>query len=355
MLRDKMRYRSFILLIAGLLLLPGQGCKQQQGTDAERAEEMISAKTLGLAYLEENKLEEAETEFLKILDLDENEVMGYANLGIVYLRMGKFQEAEEWLFKAIKMRPEDPDVRLILAKVYEMSGDPQKAVEELEKIMEFSPGHVKSLYNLTELYASMQGAEALERRKQYTAELAEKVPGNIVPRLNLIEILVTAGETDPALARLEEIRQVFPEFPKEAVEYYDQSLAALRKGDKDEAAVAYMIFHNYMKVTTPYQAGMMDLKGPGGALVGSPVITFAQTQMGFQPSDWEEVLAAIKYTDITATAGLDFLLEDSGIPEGEAGEVPPDCLRLQRRRRHRPLCRSPGSDKWKLQTLPLQK
>ena len=314
-----MRYRSFIILICGLLLLHGQGCKQEKGTDAERAEQMITAKTLGLAYLEENKLEEAEAEFLKIIDLDENEVMGYANLGIVYLRMGNFEEAENWLFKAIKMRPEDPDVRLILAKVYEMSGEAGKAVEELEKIMEFSPGHVKSLYNLTELYASMQGEEALEKRKLYNAELAEKVPGNIVPRLNLIEILVTAGETDPALARLEEIQQVFPEFPKEAVDYYDQSLAALRKGDQEEAAVAFMIFHNYMKVTTPYQAGMMDLKGPGGALVGSPVITFAQTQMGFQASDWEEVLAAIKYTDITVTAGLEFLLQGSEAAEGEAG------------------------------------
>ncbi len=70
-----------------------------------------------------------------------------------------------------------------------------------------------------------------------------------------------------------------------------------------------MIFHNYLKVTTPYQAGMMDLKGPGGSLVGSPVITFDQQQMGFQAADWEEVLAAIKFTDITSTAGLDFLLE----------------------------------------------
>ena len=304
-------------MIAGLLLLPGQGCKRQKGTDAERAEAMITAKTLGLAYLEENKLEEAEAEFLKIIDLDEDEVMGYANLGIVYLRMGSFEEAEEWLFKAIKMRPEDPDVRLIIAKVYEMSGDSEQAVEELEKIMEFSPGHVKSLYNLTELYASMQGEEALRKRKLHTAELAEKVPGNIVPQLNLIEILVTAGETDPALARLEELQQVFPEFPKEAVDYYDQSLAALRKGEQEEASVAFMIFHNYMKVTTPYQAGMMDLKGPGGALVGSPVITFAQTQMGFQASDWEDVLAAIKYTDITATAGLEFLLQESSVASGD--------------------------------------
>jgi len=317
--RNIMRYRSFIILVLGLLILPFHGCKQQKGSDAERAEKMISAKTLGLAYLEENKLEEAEAEFLKIIDLDANEVMGYANLGIVYLRMGSFEQAEEWLNKAIKMQPEDPDVRLILAKVYEMSGETQKAVKELEKIMEFSPGHVKSLFNLTELYASMQGEEALARRLEYTSLMAEKVPGNIVPRLNLLEILIQEGEVDRSLAMLEELQQVFPEFPKEAVEYYDQSLEALRKPDMEKASVTFMIFHNYMKVTTPYQAGMMDLKGPGGALVGSPVITFDQQQMGFQAADWKEILAAIKFTDITATSGLEFLLSGIGTSSDGAG------------------------------------
>ncbi|MDF1574768.1 MAG: FG-GAP-like repeat-containing protein [Bacteroidales bacterium] len=301
-----------------MLLLSYQGCKQQKGSETERAEEMISAKTLGLAYLEENKLEEAEAEFLKILDLDEDEVMGYANLGIVYLRMGSFDKAEEWLLKAIRMQPGDPDVRLILAKVYEMGGAPEKAVEELEKIMEFSPGHVKSLFNLTELYASMPGEEALEKRLGYTGALVEKVPANIVPRLNLLEILIQEGQADRSLALLEELQQVFPEFPKEALEYYDQSLEALRMQDLEKAAVSFMIFHNYMKVTTPYQAGMMDLKGPGGALVGSPVITFAEQQMGIQAADWQEMLAAIKFTDITATAGLDFLLKGSG-PEQTGG------------------------------------
>jgi len=312
-----MKNRGFIILFTGLILLSGQACKQQRGTDAERAEALISAKTLGLAYLEENKLEEAELEFLKIIELNEDEVMAYANLGVVYLRMGSFDKAEEWLHKAIRMQPEDPDVRLILAKVYEMSGAPEEAVEELEKIMEFSPGHVKSLFNLTELYASMQGEEALSKRLAYTRELAEKAPGNIVPRLNLLEILIQEEELEEALEKLEEVQQVFPEFPKEAVEHYEESLVALRKRDKEKASVSFMIFHNYMKVTTPYQAGMMDLKGPGGALVGSPVITFDQTQMGFQAADWQEILAAIKFNDITATAGLDFLLQGNASASGE--------------------------------------
>lgn len=313
-----MRTRVIALAILGLLGLSGPGCKQQNNEKAASAEEMISAKTLGLAYLEENQLEEAEAEFLKIIEMDSDEVMGYANLGIVYLRMGEFEQAGDWLSKAIKMEPEDPDVRLILAKVYEMSGNSEKAIDELEKIMQFSPGHVKSLYNLTELYATMPGEESVQRRLDFTKQLAEKVPANIVPRLNLIEIMIMEDQADPALAQMEEVQQIFPVFPKEAVEYFEQSLSALKAGDAQAASTPFMIFHNYLKVTTPYQAGMMDLKGPGGSLVGSPVVTFDQQQMGFQAADWAEVLAAIKFTDITSTAGVGFLLE-----KGEGREETP--------------------------------
>jgi tetratricopeptide (TPR) repeat protein len=311
-----MRNRFFLIGIMGLLILLAPGCKQQNKGTAQSAEKMISAKTLGLAYLEENQLEEAETEFLKIIKMDADEVMGYANLGIVYLRMGSFEQAEEWLRKAIKMEPEDPDVRLILAKVYEMSGDSEKAISELEEIMQFSPGHVKSLYNLSELYATISGEESVQKRLDITQELAEKVPANIVPRLNLIEILILENQADPALKQMEEVQQIFPVFPKEAVEYFDQSLSSLKAGDAQRASTPFMIFHNYLKVTTPYQAGMMDLKGPGGSLVGSPVVTFDQQQMGFQAADWEEVLAAIKFTDITITAGVGFLLEKTRDGEG---------------------------------------
>ena len=60
------------------------GCNQKKKNVADPGE-MISIKTLGLAYLEENQLEEAEAEFLKLIDLDPTLVLGYANLGVVYL------------------------------------------------------------------------------------------------------------------------------------------------------------------------------------------------------------------------------------------------------------------------------
>ena len=303
-----MRFKYILLLIFWLITSFFFSCNQQKSKSSATAEEMITAKTLGLAYLEDNQLENAETEFLKLVDFNPDEVLAYANLGIVYLRMGSYQEAEDWLQKAIKMDPKDPDVRLILAKVYEMSNKADKSVKELEMALQFSPGHVKSLYNLTELYSSSTDNESLRKRLGYTKELVEKVPGNIVSRLSLIEILIREDHADKALEQMEKLDQLFPEFPKETIEYYDKTIAALQIADTDQAAVSFMIFHNYLKVTSPYQAGILDLKGPGGSLVGSPVITFDQQESISQTGDWKTLLEAIKFTDITSSAGLDFLM-----------------------------------------------
>ncbi len=194
-----MRFKYLLVLMYCLITLVPGGCRQKNEADPG---EMISIKTLGLAYLEENQLDEAEAEFLKLVDLDPKEVLGYANLGVVYLRKGEYQEAEEWLQKAIKMDPKDSDIRLIMAKVYEMSNHTDKAINELEQAIRHSPGHIKSLYNLAELYAPLTDEESLKSRYNYTLALARSAPGNIVPRLNLIEILIRETNTDDAIQQI---------------------------------------------------------------------------------------------------------------------------------------------------------
>jgi len=302
-----MKFKYIIFLTIFIIAVLSNSCNQNKNKNQATPEEIISAKTFGLAYLEDNQLENAEAEFLKLIDFDPDGVSGYANLGLVYLRMGKYREAVDWVKKAIEIDPKDPDVRLILAKVYELSNNSEKAIAELEEAIRFSPGHVKSLYSLTELYSSLTDKESLKKRYNYTKELVEKASGNIVPRLNLIDLLIHENKADMALEQIEKLQQIFPEFPKEAIEYYDKTIAALQVAETDKAVVSFMIFHNYLKVTSPYQAGILDLKGPGGSLIGSPVITFDQQQGGSQAGDWKTLLEAINFTDITTSAGLDFL------------------------------------------------
>ena len=182
----------------------------------------------------------------------------------------------------------------------------------MEEALSFAPDHIKILYDLSELYSADPYGNSAKQRENYTLKLVEKTPGNLVPKLNLTEIYIKNGETDKALEQLEVILKQFPEFPREAVAFYDKTLALLKKNDKENAFIQFTVFHNYLKVTSPYQAGMQDLKGPGGSLIGFPLITFDQKGSTLEV-DSRSLLDIIKFTDVTSSAGLDI------VAPGEAG------------------------------------
>jgi len=304
--------KNTLLLFIILFCLSTQfGCKNSSGTSEKQATDLTSIRTLGIAYLEEFKLEEAEKEFLKFIDLAPKEKLGYANLGLTYLRMGKYPEAEKQLMKAIEIDPQDADIRLILATVYKMNDEHDRSVAELKKALESSPDHLKVLYDLSELYSVSPDTASQNQREKYLLKLIEKAPGNIVPYLNIIDIYIRKGENDKATGLLETIRKQFPEFPAESVTYYDKTISLLRKKDKDNAVIQFTIFHNYLKVTAPYQAGIMELKGPGGNLLGFPVITFdKQSSTGTTTNG--SILDLIKFSDVTESAGLNGLKSNPG-------------------------------------------
>ncbi|MCK5465840.1 MAG: hypothetical protein KAI95_22580, partial [Bacteroidales bacterium] len=61
-----MKFKYLILMLWVMALLLG-GCNRKNRKNVSDPGELISIKTLGLAYLEENQLEEAEAEFLKLV------------------------------------------------------------------------------------------------------------------------------------------------------------------------------------------------------------------------------------------------------------------------------------------------
>ena len=296
-------YILFVIVLFSTFVF---SCKNTEKENRQKDIELMTAQTLGLAYLEEFKLDEAENEFLKVIELTPNEKFGYANLGLTYLRKGEYEKAENQLLKAIKIDAKDADVRLLLATVYEMSGEREKAIGVLLKTLKFAPKHVKILYNLSELYSVNPDEESQKIREGYIHRLVKNTTANIVPHLNITELLIKNKEFDKAIEQLEIINKQFPEFPKEAIGYFDNTNSLLRKSEADKALIQFRIFHNYLKVTAPYQAGIKKLKGPGGSLIGTPIITY-DLQTFSQDSEMESLLDVIKFTDVTASVGLDVI------------------------------------------------
>ena len=265
--------------------------------------DLMSVRTFGLAYLEEFKLEEAEKEFIKFIELAPEDKFGYANLGLTYLRLGNYPDAEKNLRKAIQIDSLDADIRLILSTVYKMNDEKDRSVSELKKALSFAPGHIKILYEISEIYSTDETPESTIIRRDYLQKLIQSAPENLVPRLNLTDILIRTGDADKAVEQLEIIRKQFAEFPKEAVEYYEKTRIAFRNNERENAILQFTIFHNYLKVTPPYQAGIMDLKGPGGSLIGFPLITFDR-QSSTPRAENESILEILKFTEVSETAGL---------------------------------------------------
>ncbi len=299
-----MRRHTIFIIITAFSLFTIESCKQKPVDEKQLARDKITIRTLGLAYMEENKLEKAEAEFLKLIEIAPDEALGHANLGLVYLRMDNYEKAINQLDEAVNIEPKDPNIRLIRAKAFDLNNNTGKAIKELEETLKFAPNDAKTLYQLAELHGKKAGDDSKKIRIKYLSKVVEVSPDNIVPRLQLIEMLMQSGEKDEALKNLEEIGQQFPEFTPEAGDFYKKTMDALHSGDSKEALTSLLIFHNFLKLTTPYQTGIKDLKGPGGALIGFPVISFSETTTSFL-QEGESLLDAIKFTDVTSTAGLE--------------------------------------------------
>ena len=98
-------------------------CERQVTVDESTYSEMISHRNLGLSFLEEERYSDALNEFEMLVNIADEEPLGYANLGLTYMRMsGELQQSEEWLQKALLFAPDHPDILFLLAKVYELTG-----------------------------------------------------------------------------------------------------------------------------------------------------------------------------------------------------------------------------------------
>ncbi len=292
-----------VLCVLLLMFTSFFGCKESEADKRKKSIEIMTTQTLGLAYLEEFKLVEAENEFLKLIELAPDDKLGYANLGLVYLRMGKYKDAEVQILKAKDIDPNDADISLLLSTVYQLDGRREEAIKTLQTALVSEPGQVKILYDLAELYSAESGETALELQKSYLQQLVKYAPDNIVPQLQLTEMLIAEGNSDKAIERLEILQKQFPEFPKESKEFYDKTKENLQGSDTEKALINFTIFHNYLRVSFPYQSGINELKGPGGSQIGFPLITYNRS-MNDEPLDDRSILELIKFKDVSSDLGL---------------------------------------------------
>jgi VCBS repeat protein/tetratricopeptide repeat protein/ASPIC/UnbV protein len=284
------------LIVATLFLLSCRGRESPQGVERDAA--ILAARTLGLAFLQNDQLAQAESSFRRIVALAPDQALGYANLGLVHLRQGRYREAETALRRAAALDTASDDIALSLAKVYELTRRTADARREVERVLQRSPppGDLRALYALVQLDSASQ--------ETYLRRIVDRAPANVAARLEFVDVLLARGAADAAAAELEALQRQLPELPREATRFFERALALAREGGRAAAAArAATTFHRFMETTAAYQASLQKLRGASGATPGYPILTFNPVITPPAP-DARKVAAAIRFADVTTAAGL---------------------------------------------------
>jgi tetratricopeptide (TPR) repeat protein len=291
--------RAFSFLVVGTVL--ASGCR----SDPPNLDEVFTTRTLALGYLQRGQLPEAEEQFKKLIAMVPDDPLGYADLGLTYLQGERYREAESQLRRARQLDPANPDIGLLVAKLYSLTGRADDARAILDQLSRDTSATARVLYALAELEAQGSDTGSLRRRGELLARVLAVSPANVAVRSELADVLVRRARADSAVQQLEEIRRIPPAPPAEALAPMDSAIRLLQGGRLAEARGPLDRIIELLRVTSPYQASLSEVKGADGPLVGRPVLTFKPTHLITLRRTQEQSTAdSVRFVDITDEAGL---------------------------------------------------
>src|SRR5437016_12266801 len=174
--------------VVGLLLLAAACRGAAPGADQARSDSALTARTWGLAYLQQQQLPRAEAEFQKVVALAPDRALGYADLGLVYLREGRSREAEAQLRRAAELDSSSNEIVLMLAEVYRLSGREADARHELDRVLHSDSTDIRALYALARLAAQSADPAGRQRWERLLRRVLARAPAKTVSRLELVDL-----------------------------------------------------------------------------------------------------------------------------------------------------------------------
>lgn len=166
---------------------------------------------LGTALYRNEKLQEAEQQFLIAIDLYRKgakyKAIYHSNLGLVYVKTGRTPEAVEQFTTAIQLNPKFYMAYNHLSDLYEKQGMIHEAITGYRQALKISPGYLKSNGGLGKILLQ-QGhpAEALP----YLEKASHQKPIDVSIHLNLGEVLLQLGRKDEAITIFQQVLETDP-------------------------------------------------------------------------------------------------------------------------------------------------
>src|SRR5256885_12747597 len=170
--------------LGGIGLLLAVACRgAAPGADQATSDSALTARTWGLAYLQQHQLPRAEAEFKKVVALAPDQALGYADLVPVYLREGQLREAEAQLQRAAALDSGSSDIGLMLAEVYRATKREADARREIDRVLRRDSTDVRALYALAALAARAVDPAERQRQESLLRHVMARAPANIVAPL----------------------------------------------------------------------------------------------------------------------------------------------------------------------------
>lgn len=95
---------------------------------------------LGMAYLEQNRVSDAESRFKKSLAINARFALAHYNLGVLYQnKTGDLRKAAEHYEQAARSQPRNYAAYMNLGIVYTKLGDKGRAIRNLEEFLRYAP------------------------------------------------------------------------------------------------------------------------------------------------------------------------------------------------------------------------
>ncbi|MCX5914110.1 MAG: tetratricopeptide repeat protein, partial [Deltaproteobacteria bacterium] len=166
-----------------------------------------------------------------------NKARTYNGLGLAYLQEDRLEEASQYFQKAITLEPQGGQAYLNLGYVYSLQGDYDKAIKYYEQAIPLNPRLLSEIYNNIGL--SHFHKKRMEECERYLRKAIEIRPHNPAPHYNLGLYFEEKGEMDRAISLQETAAKLAPDYhlPYEALSRLYQ-----KKGWKEKSQEAYRRF-----------------------------------------------------------------------------------------------------------------
>ena len=115
----------------------------------------IAHGSLGHAYQELGRLDEAVEEYQRAIAIYPDDYKAHYNLGVVYDQQGLFDKAVPSYQRAIQINPAYPNAHYNLGIIYQKQGMVEKAIGHFKKVAELDPADYEARNNLGVAYAML--------------------------------------------------------------------------------------------------------------------------------------------------------------------------------------------------------